>query len=50
MIGLIEPAHGFAQYVHDVRLVWACKILLDPFHNVAIYWDSPLALMRSLRY
>jgi hypothetical protein len=31
-------------------LAWACKILLDPFHNVAIYWKSPIALMRGQRY
>lgn len=31
-------------------LAWAAKILLDPFHNVAIYWQSPLALMRGQRY
>ena len=30
-------------------LAWACKILLDPFHNVAIYWRSPLALLRGER-
>ena len=28
-------------------LAWAFKILTDPFHNVAIYWRSPLALMRG---
>jgi hypothetical protein len=77
LFGLIEPAHGFAQYAHDVGLAWlalgaagvlartlhlfflrspawglawATKILLDPFHNVAIYWESPLALMRGQRY
>ena len=31
-------------------LAWACKILLDPFHNVAIYWKSPFALMQGQRY
>jgi len=31
-------------------LAWATKILLDPFHNVAIYWESPLALLRGQRY
>jgi len=29
---------------------WTCKILLDPFHNVAIYWKSPLALIQGQRY
>jgi hypothetical protein len=31
-------------------LAWACKILLDPFHNVSTYWQSPLALLRGERY
>ena len=30
-------------------LAWAAKILLDPFHNIAIYWRSPLALLRGER-
>lgn len=31
-------------------LAWATKILLDPFHNIAEYWRSPLALIRQGRY
>jgi hypothetical protein len=31
-------------------LAWATKILTDPFHNVAIYWRSPLALLRGQRF
>lgn len=31
-------------------LAWAYKILSDPFHNVAQYWRSPLALLRGQRY
>lgn len=34
------PSWGFA---------WATKILLDPFHNIALYWRSPLALWRGER-
>jgi hypothetical protein len=30
-------------------LAWCVKILLDPLHNVAIYWRSPLALLRGER-
>jgi len=30
-------------------LAWAAKIVTDPFHNIAIYWRSPLALMRGER-
>jgi hypothetical protein len=33
----------------DVRtgLVWAYKVLTDPFHNIALYYKSPLALLRG---
>lgn len=30
-----------------VGLAWATKILLDPIHNVAIYWRSPFALLKG---
>ena len=30
-------------------LAWCAKILLDPFHNIATYWRSPLALLRGQR-
>lgn len=30
-------------------LAWAVKILTDPFHNIDIYWKSPLALLRGQR-
>jgi len=35
--------------VKDVQtgLVWAAKVLTDPFHNIALYYKSPLALMRG---
>ena len=28
-------------------LVWAIKVLTDPFHNIALYYKSPLALLRG---
>ncbi len=28
-------------------LAWATKILTDPFHNIAQYWRSPIALMHG---
>ncbi len=28
-------------------LAWATKILTDPFHDVKLYWRSPLALLRG---
>ncbi len=31
----------------DWALAWAVKIVTDPFHNIAIYWRSPIALMRG---
>lgn len=72
--GLIEPAVGLKEYLHDVGmawfvlgvsgivlrvmqlwrshslrtgLVWALKIVTDPFHDVMLYWRAPLALMRG---
>lgn len=31
-------------------LVWALKILSDPFHDIALYWRAPLALLRGERF
>jgi hypothetical protein len=28
-------------------LVWATKILTDPFHDIKLYWKAPLYLMRG---
>lgn len=28
-------------------LVWAIKIITDPFHDIALYWKSPLYLLRG---
>ena len=28
-------------------LVWAAKIVTDPFHDIALYWRAPLALLRG---
>lgn len=30
-----------------VGIVWLSKILSDPFHDIALYWRAPLALMRG---
>lgn len=34
---------------HDMQtgLIWAFKVLTDPFHNIALYYKSPLALLRG---
>ena len=36
-------------FIRDVQtgLVWALKILTDPFHDVKLYHKAPLALMRG---
>ena len=36
-------------FLRDVAtgLVWAMKIVTDPFHDILLYWRSPLALMRG---
>jgi len=35
--------------IRDVQtgLVWATKILTDPFHDVMLYWRAPLHLLRG---
>jgi hypothetical protein len=35
--------------VKDIQtgLVWVFKVLTDPFHNIALYYKSPLALLRG---
>lgn len=47
---LFRTVHLF--FLRDVSwgIAWALKILTDPFHNIAIYWRSPLALIRGERY
>ena len=27
--------------------IWGFKVLSDPLHNIALYWKSPLALLRG---
>ena len=36
-------------FIKDVQtgLVWATKILTDPFHDIMLYWKSPLYLLRG---
>jgi hypothetical protein len=31
-------------------MAWLVKILTDPFHDIALYWRSPLALLRGELY
>ena len=41
--------HLFLLRGPQCGLAWATKIVLDPVHNVAIYWRSPLALLHGER-
>ena len=36
-------------FIRDVLtgLVWMSKIITDPFHDIMLYWRSPLALLRG---
>lgn len=47
---LMRTLHLFWLRSPAWGLAWACKILSDPFHNIAEYWRSPLALARGQRY
>lgn len=45
--GLFRMVQLLATRDVPTGLVWALKVLTDPFHNIALYWKSPLALMRG---
>jgi hypothetical protein len=46
--GLIfRSAHLFNLYDVQTGLVWAAKIITDPFHDAWIYKGAPLALLRG---
>ena len=44
---LFRTIHLF--FLRDVKtgLVWFTKILTDPFHDIMLYWKSPLYLLRG---
>ncbi len=44
---LFRTVHLF--FIKDVQagLTWMTKILTDPFHDIMLYWKSPLALLRG---
>lgn len=46
---LFRTLHLFLIRSPSWGLAWACKILLDPVHNVLTYWASPVALLRGQR-
>ena len=44
---MFRTVHLF--FIKDVEagLVWMTKILTDPFHDIMLYWKSPLYLLRG---
>ncbi|WP_407183103.1 hypothetical protein [Bradyrhizobium centrosematis] len=45
--GLARMLQLFATRDVTTGLVWVFKVLTDPFHNIALYWNSPLKLLRG---
>jgi hypothetical protein len=47
---IFRTVHLFFLYDVQTGLVWCTKILTDPFHDVALYRKSPMALLRGELY
>ncbi len=45
--GLFRMIQLFVTRDAGTGLIWALKVLTDPFHNIALYYKSPLALLRG---
>ena len=45
--GLFRMIQLFILKDAQTGFVWAFKVLTDPFHNIALYYKSPLALLRG---
>lgn len=45
--GLFRMVQLFATQGVGTGLTWVTKVLTDPLHNIALYWRSPLALLRG---
>lgn len=45
--GLVRMLQLFVARDVITGLVWAFKVLTDPFHNIALYYRSPTALLRG---
>ena len=45
--GLYRMIQLFMTRDVETGVVWAIKVLTDPFHNIALYYKSPLALLRG---
>ena len=44
---LFRTLHLFLIKDVQTGLVWATKILTDPFHDIKLYHKAPLALLRG---
>ncbi len=45
--GLFRMVQLFATQDAATGVIWVFKVLSDPLHNIALYWKSPLALLRG---
>ena len=45
--GLFRMIQLFVTQDVATGLIWVFKVLTDPFHNIALYYKSPLALLRG---
>ncbi|KYK50158.1 hypothetical protein A1D31_39225 [Bradyrhizobium liaoningense] len=45
--GLFRMIQLFVTRDGQTAIVWVFKVLTDPLHNVALYYKSPLALLRG---
>jgi len=45
--GLFRMVQLFVTKDVPTGVIWAIKVLTDPFHNIALYYKSPLALLRG---
>ncbi|MBH5402972.1 hypothetical protein HZZ13_35030 [Bradyrhizobium sp. CNPSo 4010] len=45
--GLARMLQLFVTCDVTTGLVWVFKVLTDPFHNIALYWNSPFKLLRG---
>ena len=46
---LFRTLHLFFLFDVQTGLVWATKIITDPFHDALLYWRAPLHLLRGER-
>ena len=44
---LFRTVHLFVLFDVQTGLVWATKIITDPFHDTLLYWRAPLHLWRG---